>query len=239
MTIFIFWIVFTKFLGQAIPKFPIWLLCGILAWNLWSAALGSSVGSFIGNASLVTKVYFPREVLPLASIGASLMHFFFQFIVLLGALVLFRIPVTLTMLALVPAALVTELLLLCGFCLIVAVMNVYFRDVQHLLELALLAWFWMTPIVYPFAQPVARLGKFAKVFMLNPMTSVVLAFQRGIYGHISYRDTTTGVVQKLLLHQSTLWYLRNLAIVSAGAVVLIAVGWAIFRRLEWRLAEEL
>jgi ABC-type polysaccharide/polyol phosphate export permease len=240
MTIAIFWIVFTKFLGNSIPKYPIWILCGILAWNLWQGSLGSSVGSFIGNSSLVTKVYFPREVLPLASIGANLMHFFFQFLVLLGALLLFRIPITLATLELVPAALVTELLVLCGLCLIVAVINVYFRDVQHLLELTLLAWFWMTPIVYPVALPVQHLGKLAKLFMLNPMTSVVLALQRGIYQHTSYRDSTPKHVhQDLLLHVSTLWYLRNLAIVSAAAIVLIMVGWAIFRRLEWRLAEEL
>ncbi len=238
MTIAIFWIVFTKFLGNSIPKYPIWILCGILAWNLWQGSLGASVGSFIGNASLVTKVYFPREALPLASIGANLMHFFFQFLVLLGSLLLFRIPITLATIELVPAALVTELLVLCGFCLIVAVMNVYFRDVQHLLELALLAWFWMTPIVYPVALPVQHLGKLAKLFMLNPMTSVVLAIQRGIYQHTSYRDAT-GHHQQLLLHVSTLWYLRNLAIVSLASIGVIAIGWAIFRRLEWRLAEEL
>jgi ABC-type polysaccharide/polyol phosphate export permease len=85
---------------------------------------------------------------------------------------------------------------------------------------------------------VQHLGKFAKIFMLNPMTSVVLAFQRGIYQKISYRDVNHQHVQ-LLLHAGIVWYLRNLLIVSGAAVVLIAIGWAIFRRLEWRLAEEL
>ena len=238
MTILIFWIVFTKFLGNSIPNYPIWILSGILAWNLWQGSLGMSVASFLGNSSLVTKVYFPREALPLASIGANLMHFFFQFTVLLASLAVFRYHVSLATLILVPAALVTELLVLCGLCLIVAVMNVYFRDVQHLLELALLAWFWMTPIVYQVAFPVQHLGKFAKIFMLNPMTSVVLAFQRGIYQKISYRDVNHQHVQ-LLLHAGIFWYLRNLLIVSGAAIVLIAIGWAIFRRLEWRLAEEL
>ncbi len=243
MTIAIFWIVFTKFLGNSIPEYPIWILSGILAWNLWQGSLGMAVGSFIGNSSLVTKVYFPREALPLSSIGANLMHFFFQFIVLVIALVIFRFPISLATVVLVPAALVTELLVLCGFCLIVAVMNVYFRDVQHLLELALLAWFWMTPIVYQVAFPIEHLGKIStvlpKVYMLNPMTSIVLAFQRGIYQHISYRDPSTHAHVQLLFHLGILWYLRNLAIVAIVAVGLIAVGWAIFRRLEWRLAEEL
>jgi ABC-2 type transport system permease protein len=245
MTIAIFWIVFTKFLGNSIPTYPIWILSGILAWNLWQGSLGMSVASFLGNSSLVTKVYFPREALPLASIGANLMHFFFQFFVLLAALVIFRFPISLATLVLVPTALLTELLVLCGFCLIVAVMNVYFRDVQHLLELTLLAWFWMTPIVYQVAFPIQHLGKIStilpKIYMLNPMTSIVLAFQRGIYQHISYldRSTTPPTHVQLLFHQGILWYLRNLGIVAVAAVVMIAIGWAIFRRLEWRLAEEL
>jgi ABC-2 type transport system permease protein len=239
LTLFIFWIVFTKFLAQGIPSFPIWLLSGLLAWNMWSAALGSAVGSFLGNASLVTKVYFPREALPLSAIGASLMHFFFQLVVLVGALLIFRYPLKPTAaLALVPAALLVELLLLCGFCLLFAVMNVYFRDVQHLLELALLAWFWMTPIVYPIAFPIQHLGKYWRVLMLNPMTSVALAFQRGIYGRVSYVDASHQV-HPLLIDAPITWYLRNLGIDALAALVLLAVGWGIFRRLEWRLAEEL
>ena len=86
----IYWLVFTKFLGQAIPNFAIFLLSGLLGFNLLSMSLSSSVTSLLSNASLVTKVYFPRESLPLSAIGASLMHFFFQLIVLAVALVVFR-----------------------------------------------------------------------------------------------------------------------------------------------------
>jgi len=233
LTLAIFYVVFTQFLRSNIPSFPIFLLSGLLVWNLWSASLGGSVGSLVGNANLVTKVYLPREILPLSAIGASLMHFFFQFVVLVLALIVFRFPVGPAALILVPAGLIVELLLLVGFSLIVAVLNVYFRDVQHLLELVLLAWFWMTPIVYPIAQVrdlSVRHAIFFKLYMLNPMTSVVLAFQRGIYG-VSHPE----ILREL--HMS--WYLRNLGFVAIGAVILIAVGWAVFRRLESRLAEEL
>ncbi len=227
----IFYVVFEKFLGTDIPSFPIYLVSGLLAWNLWSSALGGSVGSLLGNANLVTKVYFPREILTLATIGASMIHFFFQFIVLLGALIVFRYGVGPEALLLVPTALLVEVILLIGVCLIVSVLNVYFRDVQHLLELVLLAWFWMTPIVYPihFVQKEMSSLLF-RVYLLNPITHIVLAFQRGIYGQrpkVSVADA------------SLLWYLRNLGIVGACAVVLMVIGWAIFRRLESRLAEEL
>lgn len=233
LTLAIFYVVFTKFLKSDIPTFPIYLLSGLLVWNLWSASLGGAVGSLVGNANLVTKVYLPREILPLSAIGASLMHFFFQFVVLVLALIAFRYPVGIEALALVPTGLIVELLVLIGMSLVVSVLNVYFRDVQHLLELVLLAWFWMTPIVYKIAL-VRDLGAqhpiFFRLYMLNPMTSVVLAFQRGIYG----------VRQPEILREThVLWYLRNLGAVGVGAVVLIVVGWTIFRRLESRLAEEL
>jgi ABC-2 type transport system permease protein len=225
----IFYIVFTQFLGAGIPNFPIYLLSGLLAWNLWSASLGGSVGSLVGNASLVTKVYFPREILPLATIGASMMHFFFQFVVLVLALIVFRYPVGIEALVLVPAALVTELILIVGVCLIVSVINVYFRDVQHLLELVLLAWFWMTPIVYQIAFVQQKPSVF-RFYLLNPMTTIVLAFQRGIYGF----EKNVSVAGAPLS-----WYLRNLAVVFLGSIIMVGLGWYIFRRLESRLAEEL
>jgi ABC-2 type transport system permease protein len=123
---------------------------------------------------------------------------------------------------------------------LVSVLNVYFRDVQHLLELALLAWFWMTPIVYPIAFVQSNLGTGAlwRVYLLNPMTHVVLALQRGIYGRASFVDAS-GRQQQILVNAPASWYLRNLAIVGAGGLVLVVVAWVVFQRLESRLAEEL
>jgi ABC-2 type transport system permease protein len=237
----IFWIVFTKFLPAGVPQFPIFLLSGLLGWNLWSASLGGSVSSLLGNASLVTKVYFPREVLPISTIGASLMHYFFQLVVLLLALAAFRYPVSPASLLLVPTALIVELMVLAGFCLIVAVLNVYFRDVQHLLELLLLAWFWMTPIVYPIMAVKQNLDRFPilwRIYLLNPMTHIVLGFQRGIYAKTDPVDAN-GVAQSILVPAPIWWYLRNLGIVALGATILFAFGWRLFQRLESRLAEEL
>jgi ABC-2 type transport system permease protein len=233
----IFWLVFTYFLPNNIPNFAIYLVSGLLGWNLFSAGLSNSVSSLLSNASLVTKVYFPREVLPMSALGAALMHFFFQLIVVAGVLAAFRYPVGPAVLLLVPAALVVELIVLAGFCLIVAVLNVYFRDVQHLLELLLLAWFWMTPIVYPVATLQSSIGRFWTLSLLNPMTAIELAFQRGIYTHV--RPLHNGIPVQVLVDAPITWYLRNLAFVAVGGFIMFLVGWAIFRRLESRLAEEL
>lgn len=234
----IYWLVFTKFLGQAIPNFAIFLLSGLLGFNLLSTSLSSSVTSLLGNAPLVTKVYFPRESLPLSAIGASLMHFFFQLVVLAIALLVLRAGVSPAALVLVPAGLATELILLVGVCLIAAVLNVYFRDVQHLIEIGLLAWFWLTPVVYPIGFLQENLGRLWTLTFLNPMTSISLAYQRGIYTRTEYVDKA-GELHQVLPPVSILWYLRNLGYVAAAGLILAGIGWSIFRRLESRLAEEL
>jgi ABC-2 type transport system permease protein len=238
LTLAIFWLVLTKFLAQQIPLFAIFLLSGLLGWNLLSWSLNSSVGSLVNNANLVTKVYFPREVLPLATIGAGLVHFMFQLVVMIVALIVLRAPVSPAALVLVPAALAVELLLLAGVCLIAAVLNVYFRDVQHLIEVGMLAWFWLTPIVYPIAYLQQNLGHLWTFSLLNPMTSIVLALQRGLYVHVSPVDAHHAV-HRVLVDAPISWYLRNLGIVGACSLVLFVLGWSIFRRLESRLAEEL
>lgn len=249
MYLVIFWVVFDKFLGAGIPFFPIYLLSGLLAWNLWSGSLGGAVTSLLGNAALVTKVYFPREVLPLASIGANLSHFTFQFVILIIGVLIFRFSVSGWAMLLLPAALVVELILLVGLALMAAVLNVYVRDVEHLLGLMLLAWFWMTPIVYPIAfvqDNLAETPILWSIYRLNPMTSIVLAFQRAIYGEAGSGGGTGGSVRglvdapaRVLVDAPLSWYWTNLAIVGLAACVVLVVGWAIFRRLEYRLAEEL
>jgi ABC-2 type transport system permease protein len=141
---------------------------------------------------------------------------------------------------LVPAALVTEVLFLFGICLVVSVINVYFRDVQHLLEIVLLAWFWMPPIVVPIANIAQRLGNDTlwRIYLLNPATALVVSFQRGVYGQAT-PIAADGQPTPVLVDAPLSWYLSRLGYVAALSVVLIGVGWTIFRRLESRLAEEL
>lgn len=240
MYLVIFTIVFTKFLRSSVPYFPIYLLSGLLAWNLLSSALSGASGSIVGNSSLVTKVFFPREILPLASIGASLIHFCLQFLVLIGGLLIFRYKIDVSGLALIPVALIVELMFLIGLCLIIGSLNVYFRDVQHFLELGLLAWFWMTPIIYPIAFVQKGLGDSPlwALYRANPVTSIVLALQRGIYGKVAPVDAS-GVTQQVLIDAPVSWYFTNLMWVGLASAILMVVGFLAFHRLDARMAEEL
>lgn len=234
----VFYVVFTYFIPASISYFPIFMLSGLLPYNLYSAGLGGGTTSIVGNAGLVGKVWFPREILPLASIGAALVHFALQLAVLAAALVVFRYQPSWGYVFLIVPALITLLLLLAALAIALSAINVYARDTQHLLELVLLAWFWMTPIVYPYAQVHAKVGNWA---LLNPLTPIVIAMQRAIWGDhivtvtINQRPTNVPALPDV----SQWWYLRNLGIVCAIAIGLIFVAFWIFGRLEDNLAESI
>jgi ABC-2 type transport system permease protein len=230
MYLVVFYVAFDVILGNQIPRFPIYLLSGLLVWNFFTTALNSGTGAVVAGAGLVKKVWFPREILPLASVGAALVHFFLQLMVLLVALVGLRHPVRWAELSLLPLALLDLILLAAGLSLLFSVANVYVRDMSHFVELALMAWFWVTPIIYPWTQLVKALRGHSIVALLNPVTPVVLTFQRAFYGNFG------DVIPDNLTFG---WYLRNLAVVTVAVLLLLAIALRVFSRLEGNLAEEL
>lgn len=235
----VFYLVFNLFLPGGIPYFPVFLLSGLLPWTMFSTALAGGTGSVVGGGPLLKKVYFPRQVLPLASIGAAMFHLALQMIVLLAFLVIFRYPFVSEFLLLVPYAILVELLVLIGFTLLLSAANVYLRDIQHFLDLTLLAWFWMTPIVYQVALVRDRLaprGLFS-YYLVNPMTPIVLSFQRAFYNRVS--GSVRGERVQVLLDQPLGWYFEKLTYVGAFGLLLIAIGSWAFGRLEGNFAEAL
>lgn len=237
MYLVVFYVVFQLVLKAGIPYFAVFLLSGLLAWNLFSASLAGAAGSITGNAPLVNKVYFPREILPLASVGANCVHFALQGVVLIGALVAFRFDVDWGYVWLVVPAVLALLLITSAAAIFLAAANVYARDTQHFLELALLAWFWMTPIVYQWDLQGARIadeGRSPMLTLLNPMTSIVLALQRSLYGITTMPDGN-----RILPLESSLWYARNLIVVAAIGVVLLLLAIRMFTRVEGSFSEEL
>ena len=231
----VFYIAFEKILGSGIPSFPIYLLSGLLVWNLFSTGLAGATGSVVGNAGLVKKVSFPREILPLASVGSTLVHFFLQSTVLFVVLALVRWSVAWAYIPMLPVALVALLLLTGSLGILLSATNVYLRDTQHFLELALLAWFWVTPIVYPFQLVGGRGGWFTKVWLMNPVTPIVLMFQRAIYTPHVNKATH----QALLPNWSYGEYVAYLGMSFAFGLIFLAIAVRVFSKAEVNFAEEL
>jgi len=225
----VFSLVFQEILRTQIPRFAIFLLSGLLVWNFFSASLAGGARSIISNSTIVQKVWFPREVLPLASVGAAMVHFLLQALVLAGALVVFRHEPNWAALVLLPLALLALTLLAAAAAISLAVLNVHFRDTQHLLELVLLAWFWLTPIVYNHQLVAERLGDGHWIAMLNPITTVVLVFQEALH------NPPSGYIPDF-----SLWvHLRNVSLLALTALALLAFSLKLFGRLEGKLAERI
>lgn len=227
----VFSLVFQEILRAEVPLFGVFLLSGLVAWNLFLGGLTGATGSIVGNAPLVQKVWFPREILALASIGAALVHFFLQLLVLFGALLVFQHAPAWNYLPALVLALVVLLILTTALGVALSAINVYLRDTQHLLELVLLAWFWLTAIVYPIRLVTDRLGDWDWVALLNPMIPIVLTFQRVIYN--------PSVEDAILPEEPLTWYLRNLGAVGLVALLALWGALVIFGRLEDDLGEEI
>jgi ABC-2 type transport system permease protein len=234
----VYYVAFTIILKAGIPAFPIYLLSGLLVWNLFSTGLGGATGSVVANSGLVKKVAFPREILPLAAVGSMLVHFFLQSAVLFVVLAIVRWDVAWWYIPLVPIALAVLLLLTSALGILLSAINVYLRDTSHFLELALLAWFWLTPVVYAF-QTVAKGHNSAlvKLWMANPVTPIVLVFQRAIYAKLD--NTKANPVTPLLPHWPYWGFVAYLGYSLAFALITLVIAVRVFGRSEANFAEEL
>ena len=233
----VFTLVFTQLLKNGIDDFPVLFMSGFLVWNFFNLATLSGTGSVVGNANLVRKVRFPRVVLPLSSVGFAGVHFVLQLGVLLVVLALFYRDAFGPQLVLLVPALAVVLVFATAMALLASALNVRYRDVEHLLEVILLAWFWLTPIVYPVTYIRDNLAGSSpwlfRLYMANPMTGVVTAMQRAIYVH----PVADG--QQILPSGGYSFYLTWLGVGGVIALALLAVGLWTFRRLQADFAEEL
>ena len=237
----VFYVAFVKILGSGVPAFPIFLLSGLLVWNLFSTGLSAACGSVVSNAGLVKKVSFPREILPLAAVGSMVVHFFLQSLVLFAVMAIIRWDVAWAYIPLLPLALVALLLLTGALGILLSATNVYLRDTQHFLELALLAWFWVTPIVYGFMTIDRRPGGWFKyAYLMNPVTPIVLIFQRAIYARLDNPKIPIGQPgHEILPHWGMTTYLAYLGYSFAFGAVVLMIAIAVFGRSEANFAEEL
>ena len=238
----VFSVVFGFILKGSPPRYGLLLLSGLLVWNLFSVGLSSATSSIVGNGALVQKVWFPREILPLAAVGASFVSFCFQMIVLVAGLTAFGHVPELSMLwLLVPGMLIT-MMLATGLGLILGAYNVYYRDTMHFLELGLLAWFWFSPIVYTFdfvADEAQMIGPFNSQLItgLNPMMGPMVAFQRVLYNPENLTQIEQDTYFSLMLDHGVGFFVALLAISFVFAVVALAIGIRTFSRLEGDFGE--
>jgi ABC-2 type transport system permease protein len=249
MTLAIYFIVFQVVLGNRQPNFVIFLFAGLLIWNLFQLGVQTGTGVIVNNAGIVKKVSFPREILALAAVGSACVFFFFQTCVMVIFLVVLHNSPDWTYLPVLVLALLTAVALAGGLAVLLSAVNVYLRDTQHLIEVILTAWFWACPIVYAFQSNIGKRlspSHLLWVYFLNPVTPLVLTFQRCIYAHVSPVGQVKQPDGKYLTAKYFVlpnWgHLRYVELdlgVLAIAIALFLVALAVFGRLEGNFAEEL
>ncbi len=184
----VFTVVFTVLAGDAgIVNFPLFVLCAILPWNFFSGSVMGAVGSIVGNAHLINKIYFPREILPLSTVLANLVHFLLALIPLFAMMLLFHAPFT-PYLLLLPVVILTQLAFTLGIAFFLSCLNVFFRDTGVIMDVVLMAWFFLTPVFYPMERlPQSKefLGLTLDVqrimYIANPMSSIIATYRSLLY----------------------------------------------------------
>ncbi|HUY06482.1 MAG TPA: ABC transporter permease [Acidimicrobiales bacterium] len=241
IVLMVYYVVFRYFLRTAVPEFALYLFSGLLVWNFFGVTLGGASSAIVRNAGIVKKVSFPREILAISQVGTSLVFFFFQFLVLVLFLIGFRYAPAWGYLPLLLGALLDLVIFTTALSIFLSAANVYLRDVQHLIDVILQAWFWGVPIIYSYNRVYHHAHWLGYLFLADPITPIVLSFQRALYGHVAplgygYANGASGPV---LANYPYHFYVAMLGWVFLASVVLLLASLLVFGRLEGNFAEEL
>ncbi|MCL5072366.1 MAG: ABC transporter permease [Actinobacteria bacterium] len=213
--------VFSIVLRQGIKEFAIFLICALLPFNFFSNSVNYGAGSIISNANLVKKIYFPKEIIPLSIVFANLINFFLELVVLFVVLSIFGYKFYMY-LYILPVLILVQIFLVAGFSLLVSSLNVFFRDLQHLISIIMMVWFFATPIIYPLNMVPE---KFRFILQINPM-AVFATYYRDIFYYIKYPEG---------LYFPSIYIILICLGITFGIFFL---GYFIFKKLEPRFAEE-
>jgi len=174
----VYTVAFTYVMQLRTPRFVLFILIGLLAWNFFAGSIGAASDSVIGNASLLRSVVFPRVVLPFSAVIFHLTQFLLTFLVFLPVMLgVYGVHPAPRML-LFPVFLVLQVFFIAGLTLLLATASTVFRDVKHLIEVGIGIFFWLTPIIY---EPKMIPARFQQVALLSPMSSYVRAYQDLFY----------------------------------------------------------
>jgi lipopolysaccharide transport system permease protein len=202
-------------LDTAVP-YPLFAYCGLLVWNFTASSLRFAVTSLTANTSLVTKVYFPREIFPFSAVAVALVDFGVGVIVLVAMMIYYRVPLTMA-LCLLPVVVVVQAVFTAALSLLLAMANLFYRDVKYLFDVVLTFWMFASAVVYPADTLHGSLGLLIRA---NPMTAIVEA-----YRSILLYGTAPDPV--------------SFASAAALSLVLMPASWLVFHRCEFQFAENI
>jgi ABC-type polysaccharide/polyol phosphate export permease len=209
--------VFTRIYPNiTIPKFPVFVLCGLIPFNFFSLAWGIGTSSILDNSNLIKRVPVPREVLPISSVLGNALHLGIQALLLAFIAIVLGAGINRYWLW-IPVILSLEIVFTCGCVLLCSALDVYVRDMRYVVESASMVLFWLVPIFYSFSM---IRPEYAELYRWNPLAAVVFALRAVIL------DAQSPSAQLLIQ-------------LCFGSFTMLALGWYAFRRLSIRFYDYL
>ena len=200
-----------------IDKFYLYLFVGLIPWLFFSGSLTGGAACIINQKDMVKKIYFPREVMPIAYVTSNFVNMLLCFVVIFGVVIVSGVGIRPITLLYLPVIFVVEYIMCLGGAMLTSALTVYFRDLEYILGIVTMAWMYMTPVVYSIDMVPERLRPFMN---LNPMTPVIVA----------YRD---------ILYSKQIPEIGTLANGFILGIIVLVVGYVIFQKLQRGFAEEL
>ena len=218
MTMVIFSLIFgqlAKLPSEGLP-YPVFIYCGLLPWQLFAGALQKGGTSLVGNAHLITKVYFPRLIIPLSAVAGGLVDFAISFVVLFGLMIYFGIAPSWSIL-LLPLFVLFTVLTALAVGLWVSALNVHYRDVQHIIPFMVQAWMFISPVAY--SVELIPEGLWRILYGINPLTGVIQGFRWALLGgHPPDELMAVSIIVVGVLLLSGLFYFKRMEKTFADVV---------------------
>lgn len=208
-------IVFQFVFRSDIENYPIYLFICLMPWNAFNNMIGAGTTCVSNNASILKKVYFPREVLPLSVVISNTIQYFFSVVIIFIALLVSGVGISWYAL-LLPLVVLVQITFAFGLILMLSAANVYVRDVQYMMNPIMMIWMYASPILYSITMVPE---KWLWLYKLNPMVSILQGYQN-------------------ILYDQTLPDFKSLGIVFLVSLVICIIGYLIFNKLQRRFAEE-
>jgi ABC-type polysaccharide/polyol phosphate export permease len=211
----VFSVIFTRVahIDTGMP-YPLFAYCGLLVWNFTASSLRFAVSSLTSNTSLVTKVYFPREIFPASAVLVSLVDFAVGLLVLIGLMMYYHVAPSMALLAM-PLVIIVQVVFTGAIALLLAMGNLFYRDVKYLFDVVITIWMFVSSVLYP--MPTAG-GTVTWLLALNPMTVIIDA----------YRD---------VLLRGRIPDLYAFGVAAVFSILALAMAWLAFHRAEFQFAE--
>ncbi len=217
LQLLVYTLVFSVILGSNIEKYPLYLFVALIPWIFFSSSIAGGSSCVLNQKGMVTKIYFPREVLPISHVTTCFMNMVYSMVVVIAVSLIYGTHFSPLGYLCLPVIMIVEYCLALGLAMIVSALTVYFRDLEYIVSIFMMVWQFLTPIMYSIEMVPPFLHG---VFNLNPMTPIVTAYRS-------------------VLYEGTVPRLETLGLAVLMGVVFLALGFFIFGKLKKRFAEEL